>query len=60
MQSIIKIHPQDNVAVALRDLVSGETIALDDGALTLRAAVQRGHKVALCSLAPQAMVIKSR
>lgn len=47
MQSIIKIHPQDNVAVALRDLVSGETIALDDGALTLRAAVQRGHKVAL-------------
>ncbi|WP_395755198.1 UxaA family hydrolase [Edwardsiella ictaluri] len=58
MQSIIKIHPQDNVAVALRDLASGETIALDDGALTLRAAVQRGHKVALCSLAPQAMVIK--
>lgn len=59
MQSVITIHPLDNVAVALRDLDAGETIALDGGdTLILRDAVPRGHKVALCSLAPQAMIVK--
>lgn len=29
MQSVIKIHPLDNVAVALRDLSAGETIDVE-------------------------------
>lgn len=58
MQSIIQIHPQDNVAVALRDLACGETITCDGIELTLRAAIARGHKLALCDLAPQEMIIK--
>lgn len=42
----IKIHPGDNVAVALKDIVSGgETI-------------RRGHKIALTDIAAEAKIIK--
>ncbi|PVZ84951.1 altronate hydrolase [Serratia sp. S1B] len=58
MQSIIKIHAKDNVAVALRDLTVGEQLTWDDQAITLVQDVARGHKFALEPIAAGEMVIK--
>ncbi|TFB93609.1 UxaA family hydrolase [Cryobacterium sp. HLT2-28] len=45
--SVLVMAKGDDVAVALRDLVPGETIDLPDGVLTVVAAVPSGHKIAL-------------
>ncbi|ACS87145.1 MULTISPECIES: UxaA family hydrolase [Musicola] len=58
MQSIIKIHSLDNVAVALRDLAQDETVSIGDLTLTLAQPVSRGHKFALTAIAPGAMIVK--
>lgn len=56
---VLRLHPHDNVAVALADLPAGATVAFDDGPpLTLRDAVPFGHKVALAAVAPGEPVIK--
>lgn len=54
MGKSIRIHPLDNVAVALTDLHAGETVA----GITLREDVPAGHKVALAPLHPGDKVIK--
>lgn len=54
MEKSIRIHPLDNVAVALTDLHAGETVA----EITLREDVPAGHKVALAPLHPGDKVIK--
>ena len=54
MEKSIRIHPLDNVAVALMDLHAGETVA----GITLREDVPAGHKVALAPLHPGDKVIK--
>lgn len=54
MEKSIRIHPLDNVAVALTDLHAGETVAR----ITLREDVPAGHKVALAPLHPGDKVIK--
>lgn len=53
-----RVHPRDEVAVALRDLGAGETVAVDGLVVRLRQDVQRGHKVALRSVAAGAPVRK--
>jgi altronate hydrolase len=58
MQSIIKIHSLDNVAVALRDLQEGESISEGEQPLVLKQAVGRGHKFALQPLAGGERVVK--
>ncbi|PWC17874.1 UxaA family hydrolase [Brenneria corticis] len=58
MQSVIKIHPVDNVAVALRDLAPGETVSAGNRTATLRQSVARGHKFALQAIAAGEMIIK--
>lgn len=56
---IIIIHPNDNVAVALRDLKSGETLVLPDGAtLTTTTDIPYSHKVALSDLPTGAVILK--
>ena len=54
----IKIHSQDNVAVALVDLAEGAVIAIDGQEITLRQAVARGHKFAIQAIAKDANVVK--
>ncbi|MCI6648462.1 MAG: SAF domain-containing protein, partial [Lachnospiraceae bacterium] len=44
---IIHINPGDNVAVALHDISSGETVTVDGISVTAKEAVSRGHKIAL-------------
>ncbi|CAI1065282.1 UxaA family hydrolase [Serratia ficaria] len=58
MQSIVKIHSQDNVAVALRDLAAGESLTLAELAIRLPQPVARGHKFALRPIAEGEDIIK--
>ncbi|MGB9095544.1 UxaA family hydrolase [Erwinia sp.] len=58
MQRYIKIHPNDNVAVALADLSEGETLTLGELNVVLMQAVERGHKFALLPLAVGDLVMK--
>lgn len=54
MEKSIRIHPKDNVAVALTDLRAGEAAA----GVTLLEDIPAGHKVALTSLHPGDKVVK--
>ncbi|MBG6240780.1 MAG: altronate dehydratase [Candidatus Symbiopectobacterium sp. Dall1.0] len=58
MQSIIKIHALDNVAVALRDVAQGEAVTAGGVTVTLPQPVVRGHKFALYDIAPGEMIVK--
>jgi altronate hydrolase len=58
MQSMVKIHSLDNVAVALRDLAADETLMLDGTAIRLAQPVARGHKFALRPIAAGEAIIK--
>jgi len=54
----IRIHSQDNVAVALADLPEGSVIAIDGLSVMLLQPVTRGHKFALLPIAQGENVIK--
>ena len=55
---LIRIHPDDNVAVALTDLKAGERLNADGIAITAAEDVARGHKIALREIAEGEAVIK--
>jgi altronate hydrolase len=50
-QHVLKIHPNDNVWVALRDLEAGQTVAQNGDAIKLLQAVPAKHKLASADLA---------
>jgi altronate dehydratase small subunit len=58
----IVVHPDDDVAVALRELAAGETIDVRSGGVTasmqVREAIPLGHKFALHPLAAGAPIRK--
>ncbi|EPE3183980.1 UxaA family hydrolase [Cronobacter sakazakii] len=54
----IRIHSQDNVAVALADLPEGTVIAIDGLSVMLLQPVVRGHKFALRAIAQGENVVK--
>jgi altronate hydrolase len=58
MQRYIKIHPNDNVAVALADLAEGERLSLEGLEVILKQSMERGHKCALQPLAVGDLVVK--
>lgn len=58
MKQLIKINPQDNVAVALQDLSADSQVELDGLILPIKSAVARGHKIALQPIASGELVIK--
>jgi len=53
---VIRLHPADNVAIALADLPAGQW--LPEAGLSTLTEVPRGHKVALAALAPGAWVVR--
>ncbi|MDD5350251.1 MAG: altronate dehydratase family protein [Chthoniobacteraceae bacterium] len=55
---LLRIHPADNVAVALEDLEAGRSLPVGDACLTLSQPIPRGHKVALADIGEKANVIK--
>jgi altronate hydrolase len=58
MQSIIQIHPLDNVVVALRDLATQEKFDVAGQSITLRQPVARGHKFAIKLIAAGQNIVK--
>ena len=62
MVNALRIHPDDNVAVALRDLPAGTRLSFagQDGApeVATRDEIPFGHKIALCTIAPGEVVRK--
>ena len=58
MQTYIKIHPEDQVAVALKPLSSGTVLVIDGQEITLMEDIPQGHKFALVSLEVNNPVIK--
>lgn len=55
---VLKLAAQDNVAVALRPLRTGESIALDGGTLVIDRDVPVGHKVAACLITAGDTILK--
>ena len=55
---LIRIHPNDNVAVALTDLKAGEELTLDGLTVTAAEDVARGHKLALRRIEEGEAVVK--
>ena len=60
MNELLRIHPSDRVAVALRPLTAGSSVPVSgaDFSVTLREDVAMGHKVALEDIAAGEKVIK--
>ncbi len=55
---IIKIHPADNVAVAVNTLKTGEKVACDGQEITLTKDIPAGHKLALTDIPEGANIVK--
>jgi len=56
---VIIIHPRDNVAIALKDLKSGEEVLLPNGRhLTILADIAYSHKVSLEDIPMGAAIMK--
>jgi len=54
----MRLSPPDNVAVALRTLKAGETVALDGIALDIRKNIAVGHKLAARAIAKGELIVK--
>lgn len=55
---VVRVAPQDNVAVALTDLAPGATVVVDGIMIAVSAPVRFGHKIALRSIGAGEPVIK--
>lgn len=58
MQTFIKIHPDDKVAVALQPLEKHLTLHIDKEEIVLTEDIPQGHKFALCDIAEGEEIIK--
>jgi hypothetical protein len=54
----MKLAPEDNIAVALRPLVAGETVLLDGVAMRVDRTIALGHKIAARNIAPGETIVK--
>ena len=55
---LIRIHPADNVAVALEDIAKGEALEVQGVKVTAAEDVKRGHKLALAPIAEGGQIVK--
>lgn len=58
MKEFIKINPKDNVLIVLKDYKKGEHISFENIDLELKEDINRGHKIALCSIKAGENIIK--
>lgn len=58
MQDFIRIHENDNVAVALRPIEAGETLSVGQYQVTTLEEIPQGHKFALKSISGGGEVVK--
>ena len=58
MQTFIKIHPKDKVAVALQPLTAHRVLTIDNDEIILTEDIPPGHKIALCDIAEGEEIVK--
>jgi altronate hydrolase len=58
MLEIIQINENDNVVVALKDLVMGQSIEVNGNEVVLKEDIKRGHKVAIKDIQENENVVK--
>lgn len=58
MQTFLRIHPDDNAAVALKPLRAGDVLTADGTKTTLIEDIPQGHKLSLCDIPAGGAVIK--
>ena len=58
MPQCIRIHPADNVAVALCPIPAGTRLSLEGRAVQMREDIPQGHKLALAQIAAGENIIK--
>lgn len=58
MNTLLRLHPKDNVALALRPLPSGARVSVEGISLFTRDPIPYGHKVALVSIPKGGRIIK--
>ena len=58
MQEFIKINREDTVAVALKPLSKGSTVAADQNTVVLKENIPQGHKFALRFIKAAEEVVK--
>lgn len=58
MKALLRLAPEDRIAVAVREIQRGETVACDGVTLTALADVKLGHKMALAPIAAGEKVLK--
>ena len=56
--NLIQIHPSDNVAIALANIVSGETVELSGRNITAIEDIPQGHKLALVPISQGDYIVK--
>lgn len=55
---VLRVHPRDNVLVALRDLQPGETVRSRTEELIAKSSVPRGHKLATTPVSAGSPILK--
>ena len=58
MQTFLRIHPDDNAAVALKPLRAGDVLTADGTKTTLIEDIPQGHKFSLCDIPAGGAVLK--
>ena len=58
MPLAIKIHPQDNVVVALHPIAKGTAVPVDGAAVTAVEDIPQGHKMAIAPIGKGENVVK--
>ncbi|MEN9918076.1 MAG: hypothetical protein RL662_512 [Bacteroidota bacterium] len=58
MNKYLKINPSDNVCVAIADLQAGDTLLIDGTEITLKNAIETGHKFAIQVIAESKDIVK--
>jgi len=57
MKALIRLDPNDNIAIALQPLTNGSTAPINDDSITLLNDIKLGHKVAIVDI-PQGAKIR--
>ena len=59
MQTFIKIHPNDNVIVALREIPAGTVLSVSDSlSVTAKQDIPSGHKIAISDIKAETEIMK--
>ncbi|AOZ93587.1 UxaA family hydrolase [Paenibacillus crassostreae] len=58
VKETMRIHVNDNVAVALRELKAGELVQISDRQIVVHETISQGHKLAIATITPDQDIVK--